>query len=101
MQRSLVNAYLSWRRTWSRHIPHAAVLDQPAPGSGHAARIAERSELAAEIARLPHDSGPCWFCIFYSGIAEIAEIAEALGCRSATVRGYVSRGLKTLRGALT
>ncbi|SHH63978.1 RNA polymerase sigma-70 factor, sigma-E family [Jatrophihabitans endophyticus] len=99
VRRCVTNEFLSWRRRWStravRVVPDA-VLEQVAD--------AERDEgpdpqLWARLARLPGQQRAAVVLRYWEGLAD-AEIGAVLGCKPATVRGHVSRGLATLRAAL-
>ena len=94
-RRAVVNEYLSWRRKWARLVPTAHVPDRV--GSRDLAEDhASRSELAARIAALPARQRAVIVLRYYAGCSD-TEIAATLGCREVTVRGYLSRALKTLR----
>jgi len=96
VHRALVNEYLSWRRKWARVIPRAVVLRDENPAPDPADQHANRSELAAELAALPARQRLVLVMRYYGGFSD-DEIAEVLGCRTSTVRGYASRGLAALR----
>jgi RNA polymerase sigma-70 factor (sigma-E family) len=95
LRRTVVNEYLSWRRRWARVVPAAAVPDGP-KGADPAAAVVLRGSLRAELAKLPRRQLAAVVLRYYEGWTD-AEIAVALGCRPVTVRGYISRGLRTLR----
>lgn len=99
LRRAVVNEFLSWRRKWSRLVPHAKV-PEPTGTRDHADEIAARSALASQIAGLPPRQRAAVVMRFYNDMTD-AEIAATLGCRPVTVRGYVSRALRTLRVELT
>jgi RNA polymerase sigma-70 factor (sigma-E family) len=100
VRRCVTNEFLSWRRRWStRHIrvvPDAVLADQivdpwvdpPDP------------ELWAQVQQLPQQQRAAVVLRYYAGLDD-AEIGGALGCRPGTVRGHISRGLATLRAAIT
>lgn len=95
VRRALVNEYLSWRRKWARLIPQAVVPRdkvEPDPAEQHA----DRSELAAELAALPPRQRTVLVLRYLCGLSD-QEIADIIGCRAVTVRGYAARGLATLR----
>lgn len=100
IRRALVNEYLSWRRKWARLVPHAAVPDRRPAAPDHATELADRSMLVTELTALPPRQRAVLVMRFYGGLSD-AEIAETLGCRAVTVRGYASRALATLRIELT
>ena len=94
VRRMLTNEFLSWRRKWGRVVPVAQVWlrDQ----DDHAAVVAERDVLRAEVSRLPRRQQVVLALRYYGGLSD-AEIAQALGCATGTVRAYASRALATLR----
>jgi RNA polymerase sigma-70 factor (sigma-E family) len=101
VRRMITNEFLSWRRRWGRVVPTGRIAEdqrptwaaeQPDPATVHA----EREALLAELARLPRRQQAVLVLRYYLGLSD-AEIAEELGCRPGTVRGYASRGLAALR----
>ena len=91
-----MNEYLSWRRKWSRLIPHERMPDDGRVTPDHAERHAVRTDLVAELAALPPRQRAVLVMRYYGGMSD-PEIAETLGCRPATVRAYASRALAMLR----
>ncbi|GAA2538442.1 SigE family RNA polymerase sigma factor [Winogradskya consettensis] len=73
-RRLVTDEYLSWRRH-----------KKPAAGDG----------LWKLLGDLPKRQRAALVLRFYEGLSD-QEIAEALGCRTSTVRGYVSRALTEL-----
>ena len=57
-------------------------------------------ELWARLLRLPRQQRAAVVLRYWEGLDD-AEIADVLSCRPVTVRAHVSRGLATLRTALT
>jgi RNA polymerase sigma-70 factor (sigma-E family) len=97
VRRMITNEYLSWRRRWGRVFPVGRVTYEPAPaGPDTATTHAERDALLAELARLPRRQQAVLVLRYYEGLSD-AQIADLLGCRPGTVRGYASRALATLR----
>jgi len=100
VKRMVTNEFLSWRRrTRLRTIEledehHETVMGGRPPGSEQSS--ADRDALWAELARLSRQQRAVLVLPFYEGLTDI-EIAEVLGCRPATVRGYCSRALSALR----
>lgn len=94
VRRMLVNEFISDRRK-TRSSPRAnveptdVVLD-------HAERIAERDSLRDAIRQLPRQQQAALALRYFIGLSD-PEIADHLGCRPGTVRGYLSRALATLR----
>jgi RNA polymerase sigma-70 factor (sigma-E family) len=95
VRRMVVNEYLSWRRKWSRLVPVAEPAERTGQGN-LADEHAVREELVAQLRRLPRRQRAAVVLRFYEDLDD-AEIAEMLGCRAVTVRGYISRALRTLR----
>jgi RNA polymerase sigma-70 factor (sigma-E family) len=97
VRKMILNEFLAWRR---RSWRTTAVAD---PGTrltssapDHASVHAERSSLLTELGKLPRRQRAVLVLRYYEGCRD-AEIAELLGCRPGTVRGYASRGLAALR----
>jgi RNA polymerase sigma-70 factor (sigma-E family) len=97
VRKAIVNEYLSWRRKWARIIPRHDLAHDPEPDVADAHAV--RSELAHQLAALPPRQRAVLVMRYYADMTD-AEIADAMGCRSVTVRGYASRGLSALRIAL-
>jgi RNA polymerase sigma-70 factor (sigma-E family) len=96
VRRALVNEYLSWRRKWSRVLPYEVVPERDRVSPDIAEQHANRSQLAGELAALPARQRTAVVLRYYADLSD-QEIADALGCRAVTVRGYISRGLAALR----
>jgi RNA polymerase sigma-70 factor (sigma-E family) len=102
VRRMVTNEFLSWRRRpASRALPIGEVADHRRPAwaaepPDTAIMHAERGALLAEIARLPRRQQAVLVLRYYEGLSD-NEIADVLGCRSGTVRGYAARALATLR----
>lgn len=101
VRRMVTNEFLSWRRRWGRLLPVAAVAEDRRPAAmteppDAAAVHAERDALLAELSRLPRRQQVVLVLRYYEGLSDV-EIAEVLGCRPGTVRGYASRALAALR----
>ena len=99
LRRMVLNGYLSWRRRWYQRTV-SSVAD-PAGGphpvtADPAGRITDRAQLAALLGGLGRQQRAAIVLRFYED-RDDAEIAEVLGCSSATVRSHISRGLATLR----
>lgn len=95
VRRMIVNEYLSWRRKWARVLPSAAPRESDDP-SDHAAVVADRAELVAELARLPRRQRVVLVLRYIAGLSD-AEIAAELGCSRGTVRSHASHALRSLR----
>jgi RNA polymerase sigma-70 factor (sigma-E family) len=96
VRRMITNEYLSWRRRWARQVPVERVSPPPPDTPDHATTHAERSALAADLARLPRRQRAVLVLRYYAGLTD-AEIADVLGCTAGTVRGYASRAFAALR----
>jgi RNA polymerase sigma-70 factor (sigma-E family) len=101
VRRMVTNEFLSWRRRWDRLQPVAAVAEDRQPAAmaqppDAAAIHAERDALLAELGRLPRRQQVVLVLRYYEGLSD-PEIADVLGCRPGTVRGYASRALAALR----
>jgi RNA polymerase sigma-70 factor (sigma-E family) len=97
VRRMLVNEFLSWRRKWSRLVPHADAGRYLADASGdHAQAHADRDALLREIARLPERQRVVITLRYLADLSD-ADIAESLGCKESTVRVHASRALTALR----
>jgi RNA polymerase sigma-70 factor (sigma-E family) len=100
VRKMVVNEFLSWRRRSWRTVPAGPGADfctMEAPD--HAAEHANRDALLAVLTKLPRRQRAVVVLRYYEGFSE-TEIADMLGCRPATVRGYSARALATLRAAL-
>lgn len=101
VRRMITNEFVSWRRRWARFVPVGQVAEdrRPAGVFEHvdvATVHAERDALLAELARLSRRHQAVLVLRYYEGLSD-TEIAEVLGCRPGTVRGYASRALAALR----
>jgi RNA polymerase sigma-70 factor (sigma-E family) len=95
VRKMIVNEFLSWRRTWARVIPVAAVPETgevPDPSDA----LADRDLLVAQLARLPRRQRAAVVLRYYGGLSD-TEIADELGCSHGTARSHLSRALATLR----
>lgn len=96
VRRMVVNEYLSWRRRWSRIVPHAEPPVRLDPVPDFAAIHAERDALRTELDKLPRRQRAVLVLRYYAGMSD-PEIADVLDCSAGTVRGYASRALAALR----
>ena len=96
----VTNAHLSWRRRWAvRHV----LIGEPellhtARAADDMAMVDERANLRQALETLPRQQRAALVLRYYEGLAD-DEIATTLGCSVGTARGYISRGLATLRVA--
>jgi RNA polymerase sigma-70 factor (sigma-E family) len=95
VRRMIVNEFTSWRRKWSRIVPHPAHELDSAVGDGADERLQARA-LLDEIAQLPPKQRTVLALRYYEDLSD-AEIAELMGCAETTVRGYAFRAMRTLR----
>jgi len=97
VRKMIVNEYLSWRRRSWRILPTGTASDfDDRVTPDHAGQYAERDALLAELGKLPRRQRAVLVLRYYQGLSD-AEIADVLGCRPGTVRGYASRALAALR----
>lgn len=97
LRRMAVNSFRSWHSRWYQRSVRP--VEQPDPGAETTdplAQVADRAELVALLAGLGRQQRAAIVLRFFED-RDDAEIAEVLGCSPGTVRGYVSRGLATLR----
>ena len=96
VRRSLTNGYLNSRRRASRR--EVSVEDVPDRADEWRAddRFADRDEIWAMLHTLPDRQRAALVLRYFADLPDAA-VAEALGCRPATVRSLVSRGLAALR----
>jgi RNA polymerase sigma-70 factor (sigma-E family) len=96
----LTHEYLSLRRRRAvRTVPLTyEALDGPkAPAHADPASwFGERDALWGQLATLPRQQRAVIVLRYYEGLSD-HEIADVLGCRPGTVRGYASRALAALR----
>jgi RNA polymerase sigma-70 factor (sigma-E family) len=93
----LTNEYLSFRRR--RSVRQVALTYETADLAAEpdpARSIEERTVLWHRLGRLPRQQRAVLVLRYYEGLND-AEIADVLGCRQSTVRGYATRALAALR----
>jgi RNA polymerase sigma-70 factor (sigma-E family) len=101
IRKMIVNEYLSWRRrSWRLVLSGTGAELRGRPAPDHAAGYAERDAIWAELAKLPPRQRAVLVLRYYEGLTD-PEIADVLGCRPGTVRGYACRALAALRVELT
>jgi RNA polymerase sigma-70 factor (sigma-E family) len=96
VRKMVLNEFLSWRRRSRRVIPAADPAITEPSGTDLADQYSDRAALLAEVARLPRRQRAVLVLRYYEDRSD-AQIAELLGCRPGTVRGYAARALATLR----
>ncbi|MFN3257234.1 MAG: RNA polymerase sigma factor [Ilumatobacter sp.] len=93
---TVVNACRSWHRATTREQQRLAATRRET--SDHS--ISESSmEMLDLLTELPYRHRAALLLRFWAGWSD-GEIAEALGCRQASVRVFVHRGLKALRSVI-
>ncbi len=100
LRSALVRAHLSWRRRRSSGELALANLPQRVDRADFAAAQADRDEVWTLLATLPRAQRTVLVLRYFEDLDHRA-IAEVLGCAESTVRVHASRGLATLRAALT
>ncbi|SHH17688.1 RNA polymerase sigma-70 factor, sigma-E family [Jatrophihabitans endophyticus] len=97
-RRALANHNISWaRRASSTEVAVERVHDRPDVASADdVTAAAERDVLWQAMRRLPARQRTVLVLRYYADAAD-PEIADAIGCRRATVRSLAARGLRTLR----
>lgn len=101
VRRMVLNKFLrNTRRRTVVQVPRdpdlvTTVADRE-PAGDSAQRVAEHDALAQRLASLPKQQQAALALRYYLDLSDDA-IADELGCKPASVRGYISRGLATLR----
>jgi RNA polymerase sigma-70 factor (sigma-E family) len=96
VRRCVVNGFVSSRRSPATHDVSLHDLPELPAAAGLADRVADRGLLWQLLGRLP-DRQRAALVMRYFHDRPDAEIAEAIGCRTATVRSLISRGIATMR----
>ena len=86
------------RKRSSRELPTAHLGDRPV--NDPADQVADRLLLMTALAELPARQRACVVLRFYDDLS-VEAVAEALGCRTGTVKSQTARGLDALRAAYT
>jgi len=95
VRRMLINELISWRRKWSRQIPHpdpAGRVSVP----DRTTELDERDALMTEVRQLPPRQRIVIVLRFFHDLSD-EQIAADLGCAVSTVRVHASRALRALR----
>jgi RNA polymerase sigma-70 factor (sigma-E family) len=93
----ITNEFLSRRRRPARTVPLLEDHDSPAQPAGSPA---DHDGLWQRLKTLPRQQRAVLVLRYYEGLGD-DEIADVLGCRPGTVRGYASRAIATLRIEIT
>lgn len=121
VQEALVRVYLAWprldpdrdvrayarrtavrvavdqgRKRSSREVPTSRVADRPHDDATE--QVVDRELLMAALADLPARQRACVVLRYYEDLS-VETVAEALGCRTGTVKSQTARGLDALRAA--
>jgi RNA polymerase sigma-70 factor (sigma-E family) len=102
VKRMVVNEFLSWRRRRAAHLVFLPreTLDGVAPPTSDGTDAVDGRDTARRlIAALPPKQRAAIALRYYEDLSD-EQIAALLGCRTGTVRSYLSRGLAALRAAL-
>lgn len=103
LRKMVVNEYLSWRRRRANRdlaVSHPLLIQLGAAVEDHAASLAERDAMRVRIARLSRRQRAAIVLRYYENMAD-PEIAEVMGCSTATVRSHISHALAALRAQET
>jgi len=100
VRRSLANGFVNQQRRASRREYAYADVPERADDRDPFGQLADRDEIWARLAVLPERQRAALVLRFYEGLSD-DDAADALGCRVGTVRSLVSRGLASLRSAMS
>jgi RNA polymerase sigma-70 factor (sigma-E family) len=84
------------RKRSSREVPAAHLGDRPVADA--AEHVVDRVLLMTALAELPPRQRACVVLRYYDDLS-VEAVAEALGCRTGTVKSQTARGLEALRAA--
>jgi RNA polymerase sigma-70 factor (sigma-E family) len=96
VRRCVGNAFVSSRRRRSAHELALHEVPESADGSSLADGIADRGLLWQLLTGLPERQRAALVLRYFHDLPD-AEIADVIGCRVATVRSLISRGIATMR----
>jgi RNA polymerase sigma-70 factor (sigma-E family) len=100
VKRMVLNEFLSWRRRKAAQLVFMPTLEDVTPHESDRTRAVDDRDLTRRlIAGLPPKQRAAIALRYYEDLTD-EQIAELLGCRTGTVRSYLSRGLAALRAAL-
>jgi RNA polymerase sigma-70 factor (sigma-E family) len=102
VKRMVVNEFLSWRRRRAARmvlLPGESLAELTAHVPDRTDAVGDRDLVRRLIAGLPPKQRAAIALRYYEDLTD-EQIGELLGCRAATVRSYLSRGLAALREAL-
>jgi len=95
VRRMVVNGFLSWRRLRSSQVVLVATVPETV-GRDLGEAVADRDAMWRLLATLPRQQRAVLVLRFYEGLAD-EEIAQLVGCSTATVRVHASKALARLR----
>lgn len=98
VRRSVANRFISQSRGPSRRVRVVAEVPERGSGQDVAVDVTDRALLWQLLQELPERQRAAIVLRYYHDLPE-SEIAASLGCREATVRSLVSRGLAAMRDA--
>lgn len=96
VQRSMANRYVSSRRTRESANESRWELPERWDGADLGENIAISRTIWQLLGTLPHKQRAALVMRYFYGIPE-ADVAQSLGCRPASVRSLVSRGIAAMR----
>jgi RNA polymerase sigma-70 factor (sigma-E family) len=96
VRRSLANNFVNTSRRGSSREVAVEFLPERSDLEVDIGRVDDRSELWAALSQLPARQRAALVLRYYDDLTD-ASIGEMLGCREATVRSLISRGLTALR----
>jgi len=97
VRRSLVNRYVSGRRSPARLVRHLREGDDRGAPSDDFTQLIDRAQLTDLLAPLSPKQRAAIVLRYFEDLPD-DEIASIVGCKPATVRSLVSRGLLVMRG---
>ncbi len=107
VRRMVTNAHVDWRRGswWRRTVLSGSPADlrtvtTATATADHADQSADRDRVWTLLRTLPRQQRAALVLRFYEDLSD-SDIAEVLDCATGTVRSHISRGLATLRSAIT
>jgi RNA polymerase sigma-70 factor (sigma-E family) len=100
VKRMVLNQFLTWRRRRAAQLVFVPTLEGMTPHEPDRTDAVDARDLTRRlIAGLPPKQRAAIALRYYEDLTD-EQIAKLLGCRTGTVRSYLSRGLAALRAAL-
>jgi len=97
VRRAMVNTATSWRRR--RRVSEVPLLGADGPAADPYGQVEQRQQVLAALRELPPRMRAVLVLRYFGDLSE-AEVADALGCSTGTVKSQASRGLDRLRTRL-